>query len=224
MSMETELSESDLAQYTAAQINALFPDRAAVQEADLRVAMSPTLARLETIHRCIDGRFYRRNGRTYFDHLHCDQYSSYLYLLSWYLSQQGGEREQRIATKLFGLNKALHAIDLYFEVELPEIFLLAHAVGSVLGKAKYGNRFVATQNCTVGGIKDVYPTLGEGVVLCSNASILGASVIGNSVTIGAGALLINAHIPDHQTVVGRAKDIKVFSSPAEEWRTYFNAE
>src|SRR5205085_1005982 len=124
MTMEMELSESDLARYTAAQLNAFFPDRAVVEESDLRAALSPALKRLQTIHRCIDGRFYRRNGKAYFDHLHGDQYSSYLYLLSWYVAQQGGEREQRIATKLFGLNKALHAIDLYFEVELPEVFLL----------------------------------------------------------------------------------------------------
>lgn len=217
--LATDLGEADLARYTATQLNTFFPDHAPVTDGDLRIALPPTLRRLEGINRRINGRFYRRDGEVFFDHLHADQYAAYLYLLSWYLSQQ--KSGERVATKLFLLNKALHALDLYFEVELPEVFLLAHAVGSVIGKAKYGNYLVIGQNCTVGGIDDVYPVLGEGIVMCSGSSVLGKSVLGDSVTVGAGALVVNTDVPSGHTVVGRAKEARTFPSRVERWRVYF---
>ena len=42
-----------------------------------------------------------------------------------------------IADKIYYLNKILHSVDIYHEVELPSTFFLEHPVGTVLGRAKY---------------------------------------------------------------------------------------
>ena len=47
--------------------------------------------------------------------------------------------KEDLASKAYCLNKALHAIDVFYEVELPEIFFLEHPLGTVLGRAKYSN-------------------------------------------------------------------------------------
>ena len=56
------------------------------------------------------------------------------------------QRRARGRNKLFVLNKALNGIDLFYEIELPEVFFIGHSVGIVLAKARYGNRLVLYQN------------------------------------------------------------------------------
>jgi serine O-acetyltransferase len=73
----------------------------------------------------------------------------------------------------------------YHEVVLPESFFFEHPIGLVLGRAKYGNRFFAMQNCTVGGNKGKYPIIGNNVKLYSGAKIIGNCVIGNNVSVAA---------------------------------------
>jgi serine O-acetyltransferase len=107
-----------------------------------------------------------------------------------------------LADKLYYLNKIMHACDIYHEVVLPENFFLEHPVGTVLGRAKYGNKFFAMQNCTVGGNKGKYPVIGENVKLYSGAKILGNSRIGNNVSISANTYVKDTDIPDNVTVFG----------------------
>jgi len=57
---------------------------------------------------------------------------------------------KNVCEKIYCLNKCLNAIDIYFEVELPNIFLLVHPLGTVLGKAKYNDFLLVYQQCTVG--------------------------------------------------------------------------
>ena len=48
---------------------------------------------------------------------------------------------------------------------MPDIFLLSHPVGTVLGRAKFEDFFVVHQRVTVGGDKDLnYPTFQKGVI------------------------------------------------------------
>lgn len=98
----------------------------------------------------------------------------------------------------------MNACDLYHEVELPSFFKLDHPVGSVMGRAKYGNGFSFTQNCTVGNNKGIYPIIGENVRMCANASIIGKCVIGNNVTIGANSGVKDEDIPDNSLVFGQS--------------------
>ena len=112
-----------------------------------------------------------------------------------------------ICDKLYCLNKMLSSCDVYYEVELPKYFLIEHPVGSVIGRAQIGNGFMFYQGCTVGGNNGKYPTIGENVIMYSNSKILGNSIIGNSVLIGANCYIKDMTIPDYSIVFGQYPNI-----------------
>lgn len=58
-----------------------------------------------------------------------------------------------------------------YEVELPAFFMLDHPIGSVIGRAQYGEGFSFGQNCTLGNNRGIYPILSENVRMCANTSI-----------------------------------------------------
>ncbi len=219
--MKSSLPASALATYVSRQINRFFPDRTPVSALHIRRILPETTRRLSRCAMASSSKYFFRGGRPHFDHLNSDQYAMFLYLLARVAAEGGGASGRKVATKIYLLNKALHAIDAYFEIAMPEVFLFAHPLGTVLGRATYGNYFVVMQNCTVGNIDSRYPVLGEGVVLCSGASVLGDSVAGDGVCVGAGSLLINARIPANCTVVGRGKDLRILKNRGSAWLSYF---
>ena len=108
-----------------------------------------------------------------------------------------------IPTKLFSLNKALHGLDLFYSVRMPEVFLLVHPVGTVIGNADYRDYLVVYQNCTIGSEGGHYPHLGEGVVLNSRVSVIGDCTIGDNVVFGANSFILSTQIPSDSIVVGQ---------------------
>ena len=95
---------------------------------------------------------FSRNTNKYFkkgtiDVHHTGQYA----ILLCYLARvafEAGDRET--ADRVYALNKALHGFDIFYEVELPNVFFMEHPVGTVLGRAKYSDRLFLGQNVTVG--------------------------------------------------------------------------
>ena len=96
----------------------------------------------------------------------------------------------------------MNGCDLYHEVNLPHYFTLDHPVGSVMGRAEYGEGFSFGQNCTVGNNKGIYPVLGENVRMCANSSIIGNCRIGDNVIIGANSGVKDEDVPDNSIVFG----------------------
>ena len=149
-------------------------------------------------------------GRTCrFNPYHSVQYMIFLYYLSHELYKNSAGD---ICDKLYYLNKIFHAVDLFYAIDLPEHFGAEHPLGSVMGRAKYGNGFFFYQGCTVGGTRNregslFYPVIGENVHMFSNSSILGNSHIGNNVDIGAGAIVKNQDIPDDSIVFGESPNL-----------------
>jgi serine O-acetyltransferase len=94
---------------------------------------------LQRLGRCIDAVRWWPQGT--FDHLHSSQYTTFLYFLANTLWRAAARRA--VLQQLFGLNKALNGIDLFYEIEMPEVFFIGHSVGIVLAKARYGNRLVS---------------------------------------------------------------------------------
>ena len=45
----------------------------------------------------------------------------------------------------------MNSVDLFYAIELPQKFGAEHPLGSVMGRAKYGDGFFFYQGCTVGG-------------------------------------------------------------------------
>jgi len=153
---------------------------------------------------------------------HANEYASYLYILSNEIWLQTAETEH--AEKIYLLNRYLNAIDIFYDRKMPEVFFFEHPVGSVIGRAEIGNYFVLHQGVTVGGNLDwEYPTIGENVVLYSNAMVTGRCVIGKNCQIGAGVILHNETIEDGTTLVMSGNNITI-NSKRDHKVHYFHSE
>jgi len=104
------------------------------------------------------------------------------------------------AEKVYYLNKILNCLDIFYAVELPSVWGIEHPVGSVMGRAKYQDRFFFYQGCTIGGNGINYPELGYNIVMYSNSKVLGRSHIGNNVLLSANTYVIDCDIPDNSIV------------------------
>ena len=85
-------------------------------------------------------------------------------------------------------------------------FFIDHGMGVVIGEtSEIGDDVLVYQGVTLGGTgKDTgkrHPTIGDGVVIGTGATILGNIRIGDHVKIGAGSVVVQP-VPDHSTVVG----------------------
>jgi serine O-acetyltransferase len=160
------------------------------------------LDRLENTFNHIYLPYFRdANREAYFNHRHSDHMAMWLYLLS---NQCYKDNYIESAEKFFYLNKIMHALDAYYKIELPDIFLFVHPVGSVLGNANYKNYFIVYQNVTIGSDPGgVYPSFGEGCVIYSGSSIINRCLIGNNCTIAANSYIRNTDLKESSTVFGQ---------------------
>ncbi|AOX99301.1 hypothetical protein [Jeongeupia sp. USM3] len=187
-----------LLDYTSTQICHFFPDgRADAVRRELDRHLDDALARTGT---CIDAVRMWQPGK--FSHLHSTQYCLYLYFLANTLWRAGGDT--RVATRLFLLNKTLNGIDLFYEVEMPDVFFIGHSVGIVLAKATYGSHLVLYQNSTVGKNHGVAPVIEPGVVMYPNTAIIGRSHIGRNAVLSQGVSVVNRDVPPDQLVFAGA--------------------
>ncbi len=142
--------------------------------------------------------------------------SFYIIYLIYFL--RGGYYAE--ADIVYYLNKILHSVDWYHQVDLPIHFMAEHPLGSILGRAKYDDFLFVYQGTTVGGNPQgktiIYPTIGCNVILCANTTILGDTKIGNNVIVSACTYLINEIIPDNSIVFGKSPNIEIKYFSAEE--------
>lgn len=117
------------------------------------------------------------------------------------------------ADKIYYLNKILHSIDWYCGIELPKHFMVEHPLGSVLGRANYGDYLFIYQGVTIGAnigsndYREIYPVLGEKVIFYSNAKVLGNAHIGNNVIFSANTCVIDEDIPCNSIVYGATPNL-----------------
>ena len=201
--MRSSLGPQALADYAAAQANAILPDLEPLNGGDLMPALGAALARLEHCFAAIDNKYFFDGTSAVFSHLHGDQYAMWLYFLSNELFRQGAPAS--VCAKLFLLNKTLHGCDIFYEVELPSIFLLVHPLATVLGRGSYSDYFVSYQRCGVGSNHDVYPVIGKHVTLRPGSAVLGACRIGDHCQIAAESLVIDRDLPDHSLYIGNPR-------------------
>lgn len=154
--------------------------------------------------------FHKKYYGGFIDPLNSVMYCNYLYWVSHLLFKAG---ESHIADKIYYLNKMLNAVELFYEVELPDIWSCEHPIGSVMGRAEYGNYFFFYQGCTVGGNRHgmggeiIYPVIGEHVTMFSGSKVLGNSRIGDNVTLAANSYVINIDIPSNSIVFGQSPEL-----------------
>ena len=103
----------------------------------------------------------------------------------------------------------MNGIDIFYDVSLPDFFTLNHQVGIVLGRANYSDGFSFIQNCTVGENFGKWPTIGKDVCMCAGSSIIGDSVIGDNVLIGANATIKDEVVPSNVVVFGESPNLVI---------------
>lgn len=183
------------------QLGNFFPVGIAtvIDEKIAEVAFQRTVA-------CVDSiKQWRKAG---FDRWISWQYSTYLYFLCREVWLRSDNRE--LATRIFLLNKALNAVELYYQVELPNYFFLSHTPGLVFSQATYGNYCIFHQGCTVGRNGDDRPTLESAVILYPNSSIIGRCNVRENTVITPGVQLVNQDTPGNCYVFMGEKGRPVF--------------
>lgn len=111
-----------------------------------------------------------------------------------------------IARLISVMNRFFTGIEIHPGAKVGEALFIDHGMGVVIGEtAEIGNNVIIYQNVTLGGTgKEVnkrHPTIGDNVIICSGAKVLGAIKIGNNSKIGAGAVVLK-DVPSNCTVVG----------------------
>lgn len=195
------LNHDQLASYVTRQVNHLFDDGQPVLKDVVLAFLPQALSRLERCFAHINNKYFFDGTSVFFNHLHSDQYAMFLYLLC--NTAYKASADISLSAKLYMLNKALHGIDAFYEVELPSIFLFVHPVGTVLGRANYGDYLLVYQRCGVGSNKDKYPTLGKYTSLRPGASILGNCSLGKNNTIAADSLLLDYSLQNNNVYIGK---------------------
>jgi serine O-acetyltransferase len=201
--MKLSIPLTDLTDYTSRQLNTFFPTGLEVKRDDLLAVTKATINRLEYCFKHINIKYFNDGTQPIFNHLNGDQYSMYLYWMS-FLAYKDFERPE-VASKIYLLNKALHGIDAYYEVNLPDIFLFIHPLGTVLGRASYQDYLIVYQRCGVGTNKGLYPRLGKYLTLHPGASILGSSETGSNCAIASDSTLIDQTLRSNKTYIGNPK-------------------
>lgn len=201
--MITEISIQEIEKQLIIQLNSVFLISESEKE-EIAKRMDEVLGRCERCFKEFSIKYYRKDGEVYFNPYHSAQYTTFLFYFSNSV-YKGGNR--LLADKLYYLNKMMNACDLFYEVDLPDYFILDHPVGTVMGRAVYGNGFNFSQNCTVGNNRGVYPVIGEHVKMCVNSSIIGDCRIGNRVILGADCTVKDEDIPDDCIVFGQSPNL-----------------
>jgi serine O-acetyltransferase len=206
-----------LSRFVAAQLHNIVPgDGREVDEAQVLALMPETLARLrpilDTVRSFTPGRF---------NHLHSLQHATLLYLLANEHWRQFGPGPT--PDRLFCLNRALNAIDLFYAVQMPTVFFISHGLAAVLGNAVYGERLVIFQNVTVGRVGDARPTLGSDVVLYPGAAVTGSAVVGDRCVIAAGTTVHGTEVPADSVVTSEEGSLVIRPRRRDYAALYFRA-
>ena len=201
--MITSVPQSDIPAILIHQLESFFPisdkDKECINE-----RLGGTLFKIEKCFSPNPNKYYHRNGETYFNLFHAGQYTIFLYFYSREVFLSGNFL---LADKIYYLNKIMSSCDLFYEVELPEFFMLDHPQGTVMGRAKYSDGLSFSQYSTVGNNKGIYPVIGKNCRMCMNSAIIGNCHIGDNVTIGAGALVKDENVPSNSLVFGQSPNL-----------------
>lgn len=195
--MKLSITKDELSKYVTTQLNYFYPDKNLVK-GEIGKVIDRVIDRIDFCFKHVSLNRYFTENSTIFNHLYSDHYVMFL----WYLSNTvfNDLQNYNLASKIYYLNKSLHGVDCMFDTKMPDIFLIFHGVGTMIGKANYDDYFVILQGCTVGSHKGFYPNFGKGVALAANSSIIGNCIIGNRSTISTRTSLFNQNLEDDSTI------------------------
>ncbi len=111
-----------------------------------------------------------------------------------------------LARVLSHVNRFLTGIEIHPGARIGRRFFIDHGMGVVIGEtAEIGDDVLLYKGVVLGGTTlekgKRHPTIGNGVVVGSNAVVLGAITVGDYAKIGSGAVVVKP-VPPAATVVG----------------------
>lgn len=144
---------------------------------------------------------------------HCIQYGMWLYFLSneIFNSCEDKKEASHICDKIFMINMSITQMDIFYEHNMPDIFLPAHASAAVFSpRAKIGDYFVFMHGCNIGlnNSTDV-PQIGDYVIMFGNSKIIGNCHVGDHVVFSANSYIKDMDIPSHSIVFGQYPNVKI---------------
>jgi serine O-acetyltransferase len=122
------------------------------------------------------------------------------------------------------LGRMLTAIDIHPGAKIGRRLFIDHGIGVVVGEtAEIGDDCTLYQGVTLGGTRPSadqagqkrHPTIGDGVIISSNAQILGPFKVGDGARIGAAAVVLR-EVPPGATMVGNPARQVARRSPSPE--------
>lgn len=194
--MKLSLEKRMLMEYTKRQLEFYVPDGYIISDEVFEISLEIALDRCEKCFKHILLPGYHKEKNVFFYHLHQDQHATFLYFLGNTLWKEYGEKI--LCDKLMNLNRILHNFFLSYKCPMPDIFILAHPVGSIIGNANYSDGLYISQNVTINthinseGKLDL--DIGRGCFLGAGAKIIGNRPIGDRVSIGVDTLIYNKEI------------------------------
>ena len=88
---------------------------------------------------------------------------------------------------------------------MPDIFLLVHPVGTVLGRAEYSDYLIVYQGVNVGSNKNQYPKFSKYVTLRPSTSVLGKCHLEFNSELATGSTLIDKDLEKNSIYFGSPK-------------------
>ena len=212
-------TQEELSIYLSRQINNLFPDKHEVLPGQLEKCIKIAISRLDFCFSRVSNPHYNTGAESIYNHLHTDHNIVFNWFLSNTIWQQ--TKNDKLASKFYYLNKAIHAFDCMFDTALPEIFLIFHGAVTVLGKATYSDYFIALQGCTVGMNKGKYPVMGKAVTLTAHSSLIGDCVVGDHVTLSGYTNVIDRNIGSNTIVFRNEQGANEFKKSKSSFASKF---
>lgn len=112
-----------------------------------------------------------------------------------------------IARMVSQFMRFLTGLEIHPGAQISKGLFIDHGMGVVIGEtAIIGKNCVLFHGVTLGGtgkhIGKRHPTIGDNVLIGTQATLLGPLVVGSNVKIGAETVIINHDVPKNCTVVG----------------------
>lgn len=191
--MYVSLEQKQLEKYIEKQLDVYLPDGYLVDEQILSLGIGRALERCEACFEHILLPNYRNAKKeAFFSHLHMDQYATFLYFLGNSIWTQ--TQEKILCDKILNLNRILNGFFISYKCDMPNVFVFAHPVGSIIGNARYSDGLYISQNVTINTDENL--EIGRGCFLGVGAKIIGGQRIGDRCSFGTDVVIYNQQISD----------------------------
>ncbi len=169
------------------------------------LAYPKVLDRLDRRFSHIKNKYYHSGSENVFNPLHVAQWTMFLYEMAHEINKND------LCDMIYGISKAFSSADIFYGVDMPDIWFFDHPQGSVMGRARYADYFSFSQGCTVGNNKGAYPIFEKHVTMFSNSKVLGNCHIGNHVVFSANSYILDTDVPPYSIVFGTNPNIIIKS-------------